>query len=191
MGSCGLDLHKNKGVGLLMLIKDTIPFVDNTAILPQSAYPHLEQQGILIMMPNHHQMHILSICILPRSCCSAGHNASIAHLLSDNKTSLIVEDINTHHSRWSTNTNEYEGDEQLADNIDTADYIILDKNEATRLPTNGRSTLPDINLVSNEIALLTDWSVSTSLASDHLPILITINSDLSTLDGLGKPTSTS
>ena len=35
---------KNKGGGLLMLIKDTIPFVDNTVALPQSADPHLEQQ---------------------------------------------------------------------------------------------------------------------------------------------------
>ena len=28
-----------------------------------------------------------------------------------------------------------------------------------------------------------EWSVSTSLASDHLPILITITSELSTIDG--------
>ena len=37
-----LDRHKTKGGGLLMLIKETIPFVDNTAALPQSAEPHLE-----------------------------------------------------------------------------------------------------------------------------------------------------
>ena len=36
-----LDRHKNKGGGLLMLIKDTIPFVDKTAALPLSADPHL------------------------------------------------------------------------------------------------------------------------------------------------------
>ena len=56
-------------------------------------------------------------------------------------------------------------------------------NEATRVPTNDRSILPDIILASNDIALLSDWSVSTSLASDYLPILITINSELSTIDG--------
>ena len=54
---------------------------------------------------------------------------------------------------------------------------------ATRLPTNGRSASPDISLASNDIALLSDWSVSTSLTSDHMPILITINSELSTIDG--------
>ena len=53
-----LDRHKNKGGGLLMLIKDTIHFVENTAALPQSADPHLEQQGISIAMPNHKQLHI-------------------------------------------------------------------------------------------------------------------------------------
>ena len=73
--------------------------------------------------------------------------------------------------------------EQLADEIDTADYTILSDNEATQLPTNGRSTSPDTSLASNDIALLSDWSVSTSLASDHLPILISIHSELSTIDG--------
>ena len=32
-----LDRNNNKGGGLLMPIKDTIPFVNNTAALPQSA----------------------------------------------------------------------------------------------------------------------------------------------------------
>ena len=166
-----------------MLIKDTIPFVNNTAALPQSADPHLEQQGISIAMPNRHQLHIHNIYIPPSSSCSAGHNASIAHLLSNNEMSLIVGDINAHHFRWDTNTNEDERGEQLADEVVAADYTILNENEATRLPTNGRSTSPDISLATNDIALLSDWSVSTSLASDHLPILIIINSELSTIDG--------
>ena len=166
-----------------MLIKDMIPFVDSTAALPQSADPHQEQQGILITMPNRQQLHIHNIYIPPRSSCSAGYNASIAHLLCNNEMSLIVGDINAHHSRWDTNTNEDERGGQLADDIDAADYTIHSEKEATRLPTNGRSTSPDISLASNDIALLSDWSVSTSLASDHLPILTTINSDLSTIDG--------
>ena len=44
----------------------------------------------------------------------------------------------------------------LADKIDIADYTILRENEDTRLPTNGRSTSPDISLASNDIALLLD-----------------------------------
>ena len=178
-----LDRHKNKGGGLLMLIKEMIPIVDNTAALPQSADPHLEQQGISITTPNRQQLHIHNINIPPRSSCSAGHNALIAHILSNNKMSLIVGDINAHPSRWDTNSNEDERDKQLADKIDAADYTILNENEATRLPTNSRSTSPDIGLASNDIALLSDWSVSTSLVSDHLVILITINSELSTIDG--------
>ena len=166
-----------------MLIKETIPFVDNTAALPQSADPHLEQQGISITMPNRQQLHIHNIYIPPSSSCSAGHNASIAHLLCNKEMPLIVGNINAHHSRWDTNTNEDERREQIADEIDAADYTILNENEATQLPTNGRSTSSDISLASNDIALLSEWSVSTSLASDHLPILITINSELSTIDG--------
>ena len=133
-------------------------------------------------MPNRQQLHIHNIYIPPRSSCSAGHNASIAHLISTNEMSLFVGDINSHHSRWDTNTNEDESGEQLADEINAADYTILNEDEATRLPANGRSTSSDISLASNDIALLSDWSVSTSLASDHLPILITFNSDLPTID---------
>ena len=182
-----LDRHKNKSGDLLMLIKDTIPFVDNTAALPQSADPHLEQQGISTTMPNRQQQHIHNIYIPPRSSCSAGHSASIAHLLSNNEMSIIVGDINALLPRWNANTNEDERGEQLADEIDAADYTILNENEATRLPTNGRSTSTDNNLTSNDIALLTDWSVSTSLDNDHLPILITINAELSTLDRPRRP----
>ena len=150
-----LDRHKNKDGGLLMLIKDTIPFVDNTAALLQSADPHLEQQGISMTLPNRQQLHIHSIYIPPHSSFSAGHNASIAHLLSNNEMSLIVGDINAYHFRWDTNTNEDKRGEQLAEEIDAADFTILNENEATRLPTNGRSTSRYISLASNDFALLT------------------------------------
>ena len=84
---------------------------------------------------------------------------------------LIVGDVNALHSRWDTSTSEDGRGEQLADEIDAAYYTIFDENEATL----------DISLASNDIALLSDWSVSTSLASDHLPMLM-INSELSTMD---------
>ena len=96
--------------------------------------------------------------------------------------SVIVWDINTHHSRWDWNTNEEERGEQLADELDADDYTIINENEATRLPTNVLSTSPDISLDCNCIALLLHWSVSNSLSSDHLSILITIKTELSTND---------
>ena len=115
MGSCATWPPKNKGRGLLMLIKDTIPFVDNIAALPQSADPHLEQQGITITMPNRKQLHIHNIYIPPRSSCSADINASNENLLSNKEMSLIVGDINAHLSRWNTNINEDESGEQIAE----------------------------------------------------------------------------
>ena len=150
------DRHKNKGGGLLGIIKNMIPFVDITAALPQAAYHHLEQQGISTTMPNRRQLYIHKIYIPPRSSCSAGHNASIAHLLCNNEMSLIVGGANAHHSRWDTNTNHDERGEQLADNIDAADHTIHNENEATRLPINSRATSPDISMAANDIALLSD-----------------------------------
>ena len=89
-------------------------------------------------MPNRQQLHIHNIYIPPSSSHSAGHNALTEHLLICNdEMSLIVGDSNAHHSRWDTNTIVDERGEQLADEIDAADYTILNENEATRLPTNG------------------------------------------------------
>ena len=102
------DRQRNKGGCLLMLIKEMIPFVDNTDDHPQSADPHLEQQGISTTMPNRQQLHNHNIYIGQRSSCSAGHNASIAQLLCKNEMSLIVGDIDAHHSRLDTNTIEGE-----------------------------------------------------------------------------------
>ena len=93
-----LHRHRNKGGDLLMLIKDTIPFVNNTAALPQSADPHLEQADISITLPNRQQLNIHNIYIPPRNSCSASHIASIAHLFGNNEMSLIAENINAHYS---------------------------------------------------------------------------------------------
>ena len=142
-----------------MLIKEAIPFDDNMAALSQSADPHPEQQGISTTMPNYQQLHIHNMYIPPRSRCSDGHYASISRLLSTNESRFYG--ILMH----------------------AADYTILSENEATRLPTNGRFSSPDISLASNDIALLSVRSVSTFLASNNLPILCTINSEPSTIDG--------
>ena len=85
-----LDRHRNKGGGLLMLVKDSIPFFDNTDTHPQSVDPHQEQQGISITMPNRQQLHIYNIYIPPRSCLIFSHNASKAHLPSNNKCRLLI-----------------------------------------------------------------------------------------------------
>ena len=178
-----LHQHKNKGGGLLMLIKDTIPFVDITAALPQSAGPHQEQQGISIIMPNRQQLHIHNIYIRPRSSSSTGDNASIAHLHCNKEMWLVVGNINYYHSRWDTNTNEDERDEQLADEIDAADYTILNENEATRLPT---SVWPPI----------TSHYYQTGMSLPHWPAIICPSSSPSTpncprLMCLVEPTSIS
>ena len=171
-----------------MLIKDTIPFVDNTAALPQSTDPHLEQQGISITMPNRQKLHIHNIYIPPHSC-SAGHNASITSLLSNNKMSLIVGDINAHHSRWDTNTNEDERGEQLADKIDAADYTILKE-------------LRGYRQTASQLRPTSVWPPMTShyyqidQSLPHRPAIICPSSSPSNPNyprsmGLGEPTSTS
>ena len=61
-----------------MLIKEAMPFVDNTAALPQSADPHLEQQGISVTIHNLQQLHnhIIYMC----EGFTMGHDASMNNL---------------------------------------------------------------------------------------------------------------
>ena len=172
---------KDTGGGLLVLIKDKIPFVEITAAFPQSPELFLERMGFFITMPNGQQQHIHNIYIPPRSSCSVGHNESIAHLISNNEMSLIGGDINSLLSRWDTNTNEGERGEQLANEIDAASTILID-NGAPRQPKNGRWSTTYISLASNGIAFLSVRCVSTSLAIDYLRILITINTELYTIN---------
>ena len=62
---------KNNGGGLLMTIKHTIPFVDNTNTHTQSADPYQEQKGISIAIPNGQQQYKHNINILPHNSCSS------------------------------------------------------------------------------------------------------------------------
>ena len=97
------DLTATKTKASACKCQSKTKIVDNTAALPQSADPHLELKGISITMPNRQQLHIY---IPSHSSCSAGHNASTAHLLCNNKMSLIAGNINAHPSRWDTKTKE-------------------------------------------------------------------------------------
>ena len=168
-----LDHHKNKGGGLPIPIKDII----------------LEQQGILITMPNRQQLHIHSIYILPCSGCSAGHNASIVHLLGNNEMSLIVGDINAHHSIWDTNTNE--NGAQLADEIDAATTPFL-----TRMNLRGNRQMAGQFRPTSVWPPMTLHCYQTGQSLPHWPAIICQSSSPSTLNcprlmGLYEPTSTS
>ena len=66
----------------------------------------------------------------PRSCSSAGQNASVAHLICNKEMSIILGDINAYHSRLDTSTIEGDSVEKLADYVKTADFTILSENEA-------------------------------------------------------------
>ena len=106
-------------------------------------------------MPNRQQLLIENICILPSSSCSAGHNTSIAHLLSNNEISLIVGDINAHRSRWDTNTNEDERGDQLADEIDAIRMEVA-SSRPDYLPTLSTAETSNLSLLVKHHILAID-----------------------------------
>ena len=182
-----LDRQKNKGGGLLMPIKDTIPFVYNTAALPQSADPHLEQQGISITMPNRQQLHIHNVYIPPRSSFKAGHNASIVHLHSNNKMSLIVGGINVHHFILDMNANEDERGELTKSMQATAPFL-------TRMKLRGYRQMAGQLRLTSVWPPMTSHYYLTGQSPPHWPAIISPISSTSTpnslqLMGLSEPTS--
>ena len=124
MSVVGLVRHNDKGSGLLMLVKDTIPIVNNAAAIPQSVDSHLQQKYNSTTMPNRKQLHMHNIYISPSSSCCFGHNTLNEHLLSNKEVSIIVGDINSHESTWEMDTIEDEDGEQLNTIKQTAQFFV-------------------------------------------------------------------
>ena len=129
-----------------------------------------------ITMSNRQQLHIHNIYI--PSLCSADHNASISHFLSNNEISLIVWYINAHHCRWDTNSSEDERGEQL--------FL-------------ARMKLRGYRQIAGQLRPTSVWPPMTShyyqigQSPPHWPAIICPSSSPSTsnhprLIGLGKPT---
>ena len=58
--------------------------------------------------------------------------------------------------------------------------IVLNENTFTRQSSNPNQqhTSPDISIITNNLAQHTTWEVTHHLSSDHLPLLININTKI-------------
>ena len=119
---------------------------------------------------------ILNVYIPPNSSCDANYKASIAPLLRSTDT-LILGDLNAHDALWHSSLSDDRG-RDIADEIGNSDFGTLNDDNPTRLPSNGPQSSPDVSIASQSILPYATWEVKTSLGSDHLPILIKLQSDI-------------
>ena len=90
---------------------------------------------------------------------------------------LILGDFNAHHSAWylsSTDTR----DTLLENVVSGSNFGIINWDSPTRLPGTANPSSPDVSLASASLITSTNWQTKTNLGSDHLPILISLQMDL-------------
>ena len=170
------DRLQGQGGGLLIFIHKSINFHQQPQSPETLSDLHLEELTISAKLGNI-ELIISNIYIPPTSSCTAGYQPSIDHLMTTPYT-LVLGDFNAHHSSWhatSTDTRE----KNLADAICNTDFNILNWDIPTRLPSNIAPSLPDVSLTSSSLIVSTSWNTITTLGSDHLPILIKLQTIVS------------
>ncbi len=89
---------------------------------------------------------------------------------------VIVGDFNAKHNLWNSPVTDAKG-KALADIITDSDFVVLNQHQPTRTDSRGNTSHIDLSLASNNVALKCTWATKNStMASDHHPILIKINS---------------
>ena len=144
------DRPQGQGGGLLIFIHKSINFHQQPQAPETLSDLHLEELTI----------------------CTAGYQPSIDHLMTTPDT-LILGDFNAHHSSWHVCML------TSADSICNSDFGILNWDTPTRLPSNATPSSPDVSLASSSLITSTNWNTITTLGSDHLPILIRLQTTVS------------
>ena len=154
---------------MLFFIHNTVSFTRKPMSTTSKNDPHLEQLTISIVMDNT-ELLITNVYIPPASSCNGRYSPQIDHLLTGTD-SLVLGDFNAHHSLWHSGTTDSRGN-QLADSISISSFAVLNKDLPTRLPGNANPSSPDVSLASVSLITSSDWQTHTTMSSDHLPILI-------------------
>jgi ribonuclease HI len=108
----------------------------------------------------------------------------LKNIESNNTKWLILGDFNAHSTFWdnecSSNSNN-----RFVDNISDSNFYLLNDGSITRIPdiSGHRPSAIDLSLISSDLAIKSCWKTfSESLGSDHLPVIITINDQISSND---------
>ena len=96
-----------------------------------------------------------------------GHRVDLKPLLVED--TIILGDINGHNDEWSCGAADPRGD-IIAGHVDERNFSVLNNPDIATRPSSDSS--PDVAFVPSLWALNFDWQVSTTLNSDHLPLLL-------------------
>ena len=168
------DRARDRGGGLLFLVHHALSYIHVNLDNVYPNCPCVELQGISVIVDNK-PITIVNLYVPPASSCPPSFSFDIGPLLDflDGGDALVLGDANAHHDSWFSTLHDPRGD-ALSLAIDSSPFISINADTPTRLPPNGSPSSPDISLVTAHLATSFSWSTSTTLNSDHLPILISI-----------------
>jgi hypothetical protein len=175
------DRIYNKGGGLITYIRNNITFSNNE--IPSSINSSfIELQVLTIHLSQTKSIKIANLYIPPRNSKLNIQNSEDTDIticfnyLTSLPSIIIAGDINAHSTTWFSHTNDHRG-KIIEELLQNSNQITLNTNTSTRFPiaTNQQPSSPDITTISSNLYHQTSWKTVTALNSDHLPIVITIN----------------
>ena len=168
------DRQINKGGGVAFLIHESVYFKQDQTPIALVNDPHLESLTITIQGKND-SLQICNVYIPPTSSCQNQYEPDIESLFvntSDN--ALILGDFNAHNSLWFSDSTDNIRGNRVADLIGNRPLGILNEDLPTRVTEQCQSS-PDISIATSNLLPTCSWTVHSALNSDHLPIIITLN----------------
>lgn len=163
------DRGTNKGGGLAFLVHESIHYTPASFNIND---PHIEHLAIRI-----NNLLIVNLYIPPVSSCStANYSPNLTPFLPQ-EDALILGDLNAHDVLWHSSIQDARG-EIFADQINDSNFGVINAELPTRLPKDGQATSPDVSLASLSLLPYASWETTTAFDSDHIPITITLKSDI-------------
>ena len=158
------------GGGLLTLVHHSFRFSQ----VPSPINDAVTESIVIKVTIAGQELQVSNVYIPPASSSPPGFQPSIAPLLVAD--AIVLGDLNGHNEEWSQGASDTRGD-SLAAEFDANHFVILNNPDVATRPSSDSS--PDIAVVHTPLALSFDWTTSTTLNSDHLPMSLSFADDSS------------
>ncbi|XP_054088729.1 uncharacterized protein LOC128922414 [Zeugodacus cucurbitae] len=164
------DRERDSGGGLAFILHKTMQYRLIEGDIDRRV-TSLEYQGIAVRSGDV-ELEIFNIYIPPVTSCPTGYHPNISALLRG-ENRLVLGDFNARHDLWhSCLSNDRRGME-LAEQIDDSTFCTINDEAPTRIMSTCSSS-PDITIASGGLINSVTWRPMLTLASDHLPLIISI-----------------
>ena len=162
--------------GLVAYVRKTLVVEE----LGKVAIDATEVSSFRIQLKKKKWIHISNVYVPPAGSKGQDIIQLRTHVIPSLKSALICGDFNAHTLMWDNRAAPDKRGEELLDWAFDHELTILNNGDGTRVDrSSGRLSAPDVTLCGPEWNGKTEWSIAEPIgSSDHLPIIITVSSDV-------------